>query len=91
MKDIDSINEFKHVAKTWKPDLCSCRLCLQSLFTKYWIFVVSKKNNTYMYTKIHICLGKSEYHNRFFPFALRCTFTFPCLVIYWNLWNLFKI
>ena len=26
MKEIDSINEFKHV-KTWKPDLCSCRLC----------------------------------------------------------------
>ena len=23
----DSINEFKHVIKTWKPDLCSCRLC----------------------------------------------------------------
>ena len=44
-----------------------------------------------MYTKIHICLGKSEYHNRFFPFALRCTVTFPCLVICWNLWNLFEI
>ena len=26
MKEIDSINEFKHVIKTWKPDLCSCRL-----------------------------------------------------------------
>ena len=25
MKKIDSIN--KHVIKTWKPDLCSCRLC----------------------------------------------------------------
>ena len=23
----DSINEFKHVIKTWKPDLRSCRLC----------------------------------------------------------------
>ena len=23
----DSIIEFKHVIKTWKPDLCSCRLC----------------------------------------------------------------
>ena len=22
-----SINEFKYVIKTWKPDLCSCRLC----------------------------------------------------------------
>ena len=27
MKEIDSINEFKHFIKTWKPDLCSCRLC----------------------------------------------------------------
>ena len=27
MKEIDSINEIKHVIKTWKPDLCSCRLC----------------------------------------------------------------
>ena len=44
-----------------------------------------KKKKTYMYTKIHICLGKSEYHNQFFPFALRYTFTFPCLVICWNL------
>ena len=26
--------------------------------------------------KIHVCLGKSEYHKCFFPFALRCTFTF---------------
>ena len=26
MKEIDSINEFKDVIKTWKPDLCSCRL-----------------------------------------------------------------
>ena len=40
---------------------------LQSLFKKYWIFVVSKKKKkkekekkkkTYMYTKEHICLGK---------------------------------
>ena len=27
MKEIDSINEFKHVIKTWKPNLCSCKLC----------------------------------------------------------------
>ena len=26
MKEIDSINECKHLNKTWKPDLCSCRL-----------------------------------------------------------------
>ena len=36
-----------------------------------------------MYTKIDICLGKSEYHNCFS--RLPCTFTFPCLVICWNL------
>ena len=27
MKKIDSLNEFKRVIKTWKPDFCSCRLC----------------------------------------------------------------
>ena len=27
MKKIDSVNEFKRVIKTWKPDLCSSRLC----------------------------------------------------------------
>ena len=27
MKEIDSIIEFKHVIKIWKPDLCFCRLC----------------------------------------------------------------
>ena len=27
MKEIDSINKFKHVTKTWKPDLGSSRLC----------------------------------------------------------------
>ena len=27
MKEINSINKFKHVIKTWKPDLWSCRLC----------------------------------------------------------------
>ena len=32
LKDIDSVNEFKHVIKTWKPD-CAMQT-LQSLFTK---------------------------------------------------------
>ena len=55
-----------------------------------------KKNNnnntkTYLYTKINMCPEKLEYHNRFFPFALHCTFTFLCLLICWNLWNLFQI
>ena len=27
MKEIDSVNEFKHVIKIWKPHLCSFRLC----------------------------------------------------------------
>ena len=27
MKEIDSMNEFKHVIRTWKPDLYSSRLC----------------------------------------------------------------
>ena len=26
MKEVDSINEFKYVIKTWKSDLCLCRL-----------------------------------------------------------------
>ena len=39
----------------------------------------------------NLCIQKLEYHNRFFPFALRYTFTFPSLVICWNLWNLFDI
>ena len=37
----------------------------------------------------HICIQKSEYHNRFFPFASRYTFAFPSIVVCWNLWNLF--
>ena len=44
MKEIDSINEFKHVIRTWKPDFCSLQPemhTLQSLFTKHWIFVVN--------------------------------------------------
>ena len=48
--------------------------------------------------KIHICIRKYIYVHEnqnitivFFPFALRCTFTFPCLVICWYLWNLFEI
>ena len=39
------------------------------------------------------CLGKSEIRTSqlFFQFALRCAFTFPRLIICWNLWNLFEI
>ena len=62
---------------------------LQSLFTEYWIFAARKKN--IIVYKIHIRLAKSEYHNRFFPFALRYKFTFLYLVICLNLLNLFEI
>ena len=65
----------KYSIKTWKPDLCSCRLCrvylrnigyLQSnICSQKAIYIY-----IYMYTKIHVYLGKSEYHNRFFLFAL---------------------
>ena len=83
MKEIVSINEFKHVIKTWKPDLCSCRLCKVYLQNIGYLQSAKKKKN--------LCIQKLEYHNRFFPFALRYTFTFPSLVICWNLWNLFDI
>ena len=76
MKEMDAINEFKHGIKTWKPDLCSCRPCKVYLQNMGHLQSAKKKKNSYMYTKIHICLGKLEYHNHFFPFVLRCTFTF---------------
>ena len=57
---------------------------LQSLFAKCWIFVVSLKKNIYVYKNHNIIII-------FFSFALRYTFTFPCLVICWNLCNLFEI
>ena len=69
MKDKDSI-------KTWKPDLCSCRLCRVYLRN---IGYLQSQNNIYIYIyiyiyvqkkKIHVYLGKSEYHNRFFSFVL---------------------
>ena len=74
-------------------------ICTDADFVKFiyqnikYLLAAEKKEerNRYMYTKIHTCLGKSEYHNRFFSFALRCTFTFPCLVICRNLRNLFEI
>ena len=54
MKEIDSINEFKHVIKICKPDLCSCKL------SKIYL-----QNIGYLQSgKKHICLGKLEYHNR---------------------------
>ena len=92
MKEIDSVNEFKHFIKTWKPErlgnLYSYRPCKVYLQNIGYLQPAKKK---YMCIKIHIRLGKSEYHNSFFSFALRCTFTFPCLILCWNLQNLFEI
>ena len=77
MREIDSIDEFKHVIKFWKLDLCSCRLCKVYLQSIWHLQSANNdnnnnsnnnnnnNNNTYIYTKIHICLGKSEYHDRF--------------------------
>ena len=42
MKEMDFVNEFKHVIKTWKPLFVPTQI-LQDLFTKYWTFVVGKK------------------------------------------------
>ena len=67
MKKTDSINEFKYVIKTWKPDLCSCRLCKVYL-----------QNIGYL-------------QSTFIPVYLTLYISFPCLVIYWNLWSLFEI
>ena len=67
MKEIDSIDEFKHVIKTWKPDLRSCRLCKVYL-----------QNIGYLLSA-------------FIPVCLALYTSFPCLVIFWNLCNLFEI
>ena len=39
----------------------------------------------FIYKTLDVC------SQRLFPFTLRYTFFFPCLVIYWNLWSLFEI
>ena len=49
MKDIDSINEFKHVTKTWKTDLCSCRLCKVYLQNIGYLSSAKKKKKKYIY------------------------------------------
>ena len=68
-------------------------ICAHADFAKftYKILDICSQQKKHIYTKIHIHLAKSEYHNRFFLFVLRCTFTFLCLVICWDLLNLFEI
>ena len=51
MKEIDSINEFKHASKTWKPDLCSYRLCKVYLQNIGYLSSANKK---------HIYIYKSQ-------------------------------
>ena len=48
-------------------------ICVNADFCKFYLqnigyLLSAKKQKKHMYTKIHICLGKSEYHNRSFPF-----------------------
>ena len=71
-------------------------ICAYADFAKFTYKILDicsqqKKKKKKRKKKTHICLGNSEYYNCFFPLTLRCTFAFPCLVICWNLWNLFEI
>ena len=92
MKKIDSINEFKHVIKTWKPDICAHADFVKFVYKILGILVSKKKKQKKkQQQQQHTRVQKLEYYNRFSPFVLRYTFTFPCLVICWNLWNLFGI
>ena len=85
MKEIDSINEFKHVINLETCYQLGNLICAQADFAKFTyktldIFSQQKKNsnnnNTYMYTKIHVCLRKSEYHNCFsrLPYVVHLLF-----------------
>ena len=56
MEEIDFIGESKHFLKF--GNLICAQQSLQSLFTKYWIFVVSKKIYIYIY------VYKSAYMSR---------------------------
>ena len=49
MKEIDSINKFRHVIKTWKPDLWKPDL---AKFIYKILDICSQQKNTYMYAKI---------------------------------------
>ena len=53
MKQTDSINEFKHVIKIWKPDLCSCKLCKVYLQNIGYLQSAKKKK--------HLCIQKYIY------------------------------
>ena len=57
MKKIDSINEFKHVIKTWKPDICA-----HADFVKFVYKILGicshqkKKKNIYVYKNQNIII-----------------------------------
>ena len=59
MKKIDSINEFKHVIKTWKPDICAHADFVKFVYKILGICSQQKnpkktKTKTYTCTKIRI-------------------------------------
>ena len=54
MKEIESINEFKHAFKNWKLNLCSCRLC--KVYLKNIGYLLSAKKQ-----KKNICIQKYIY------------------------------
>ena len=57
MKEIDSINELKHVIKTWKPDLRSCSVkCIYKILN-----TCSQQKNPQKTKKKHICIKKYIY------------------------------
>ena len=73
MKEKDSINKFKH-AKTGKMDKCSQQIIITT--TTIIILIILLIIIKIIYTKIYICLGKSEYHNRFsrLPYVVHLLF-----------------
>ena len=75
MKEKDPINEFKYAVKTWKPDLCLCRLCKVSL--QNIAYLNSGEKIVYMFRKIRI--SQLFFRNN------------PALCIYFSLYsNLFE-
>ena len=76
MKEIDLLMNLNMLLK--RGNL----ICAHADFAKfvYKILDICSRQKKQKKNK-HIYLVKSEYHNRFLPFTLRCTFTFPCLRI----------
>ena len=52
MKEISFINEFKHVIKTGRPDLCSCRFL--KVYLRNIGYLQKAKKNTYVYQNTYM-------------------------------------